>query len=103
MVSMTRQDRSVDVAELDRLPALLGELRRDGGRIAIRHGEEVIAVVVPPALLAQFDRLTSRFDDAFERIGAAFADTDPDEIDREARDAVREVRAARREPQHPGS
>ena len=90
--------------ELDRLPALIRALRVEGGRIAIRQGREVIAVVTPPALAAQFDRLARDGDAALDRIGAVFVDADPEEIDWEALRAVAEVRAeTRRDRLSPGS
>ena len=84
---------SVGNDELDRLPDLIDTLQAEGGRVAIRQGSEVVAVVVPSGLLDQFDRLARSGNAALDRIGSVFDDADPEELDREALRAVAEVRA----------
>jgi antitoxin (DNA-binding transcriptional repressor) of toxin-antitoxin stability system len=103
-----RVTRSVEAEDIRRsLPETLSAVARHGERVIVEEDGVAVAAIVSLDDLKQLARLDAerieRFA-VFERIGAIFADEDPDESDRlsalalqEAREQMRRERAAKSE------
>ena len=101
-----RVTRSVEADEFKQsLPQTLSAVARGGERVIVEEDGVAVAAIVSLDDLKQLARLDARreaFFETLERIGAAFADEDPEESDRlsalalqEAREQMRRERAAR--------
>jgi antitoxin (DNA-binding transcriptional repressor) of toxin-antitoxin stability system len=103
---ITRVTRAADADEVTRsLPQTLSAVARDGERIIVEEDGVPMAAIVSLDDLEQLQyyeaQRAERFA-VFERIGAIFADEDPDESDRlsalallDAREQMRRERAAK--------
>jgi antitoxin (DNA-binding transcriptional repressor) of toxin-antitoxin stability system len=103
-----RVTRSVEADDIRQsLPETLSAVARSGERVIVEEDGVAVAAIVSLDDLKQLARLDAerieRFE-VFERIGAIFADEDPDESDRlsalalqEAREQMRRERAAKSE------
>lgn len=78
------------------LDELIEGVCRRGDEVVIEQNGEQVAVLVPRSRYEAMERERERFLDLIERMRAFNDDKDPDEIEREVAEAVREVRAARR-------
>lgn len=86
-------------AARERFDALVDRVFGEGVRVVVERGGKAVAAMVSPQDLARlqaWDR--ERADDRriLDEIGAKFADVPPEEIEREAVQAVQAVRARRR-------
>ena len=101
----SRVTRSVEADDFKQsLPQILSAVARGDERVIVEEDGVAVAAIVSLDDLKQLARLDARreaFFETLERIGAAFADEDPDESDRlsalalqEAREEMRRERAA---------
>jgi prevent-host-death family protein len=91
---------TIDLAEAERdLAALLDRVARAGSRVVLTRDGRPLGALVPVDDLDRLQQLDAKREKDFavlDRIGAAFADVDPEEIERETAKALAEVRAEMR-------
>lgn len=91
-----RVTRTADADDIRQsLPETLAAVAHDGERIVVEEDGVAVAAIVSLDDLRELKRLDARreaFFETLERIGAAFADEDPEESDRLAALALAEVR-----------
>lgn len=86
----------IEVSDLDdQLAHLIDEISQDELRVIVARAGGPVAAVVSVADLerwAQLDRERDRHFEVLDRMRAAYADVDPDELEREIASALAEVR-----------
>lgn len=100
--------QTVEISDLDdQLAHLIDEVSQEELRVIVARAGRPVAAVVSVADLerwAQLDRERDRHFEVLDRLRAAFADVDPDELEKEIASAVAEVRqemaAANEAPGH---
>ena len=79
----------------DHLPDILTSVAK-GDDVAVTDGGKVVGVLVAPARYEAMEHGRERFFALIDEIHEANRDVDPEELEREIEEAVREVRASGR-------
>ena len=100
MAQLRPRTETIEVADAEqRFGQILNRVARSRDRVLVEQDGTPVAAIVSAEDLDRLTRLDAeRADDfaIFDEIGAAFADVDPEEIERETAKALAEVRAEMR-------